>query len=190
MNQKLKYFVLVSISLLITQQVNALENRAITNNQNLTLQDNLISYKCPNELKGKDGYSVYSSLKSSQKFYQVRTESGELRIRKTPGGNIIGAIPNGWQVYVAKFDRTRKWAYIRDVNSPYYNTDYGFGSAPNFRSDGWVSTDHLIYVGEYCAKPNLLALLPDDLPISLKDEHLEEGIWYSLQTEILAKLNE
>lgn len=187
MNQKLKYFVLVSISVLITQQVNALENWAITEQPNLTLQDNLISYKCPNELKGKDGYSVYSLLKNSQKFYQVKTQSGELRIRKTPGGNIIGAVPSGWQVYVAKFDRTGKWAYIKDVNSPYYGFYY---SAPNFRSDGWVSTDHLIYLGEYCAKPNLLALLPDDLPISLKDEDSEEGIWYSLQTEILAKFNE
>lgn len=190
MNLKIKYLVLVSLSLLITQQVKALQNSSNNNNQNPNIETNLISYKCAKEFKGKDGYPVYSDLVNSQKFYQIRTESGPLRIRSTPGGDIVGEIPSGWQVYVAKLDQTKRWAYIRDINSPYYDTLFGFGSAPNFRSDGWVSVDYLVYLGEFCTKPNRLALLPSDLPISFNNDDLFDTISHSLEAEILAKFNQ
>lgn len=188
MNSKIKYLVLISFSLFITEEVKAYENLS-NNNQKVNDKTDLVSYKCPQKLIGGNGDTVYSDLANSQKFYQIKTDSGALRIRSTPGGDIIGAIPSGWQVYVAKFDYTKRWAYIRDINSPYYNTSYGFGSAPDFRSDGWVSVDHLVYLGEYCTKPSRLALLPSDLPISFHNDSLFDTLSHSLETEILAKFN-
>jgi hypothetical protein len=174
MNQKLKYFIVITTSLLIAQSAQAFQS---TESQKPTTnpQKNLISSKCSNE----------GLLKYPQKFYQVKTESTSLSIRATPGGRVIGLVPSGWQIYVSKFDRTGRWAYIRDIYSPYYF----FGSAPDFRSDGWVNVDYLQYLGQYCDKPNRLSLLPENLPVAVNTDNLTDTIWHSLASEMLSKLN-
>ena len=177
MNQKIKYFVVFTTSLLITQQAEATQPIENNNTQNLNPETNLISYRCQED---------YNFLTDSQEFYEISTRGGDIRIRATPGGRIIGAIPDGWQVYVTRFNNSGRWAYIRDVYSPSYPY---FWNAPNFNSDGWVSVDYLEYLGEYCNKPSRLSLLPENLPIAVNQDNLSDTIWHSLETEILAKLN-
>jgi hypothetical protein len=181
--QKLKFLAILTLPMLATQEVRATKPQEIENNASSSPNQNLLSEKCPSEIPGRDGYPVYTKLKYSQNFFAVRTQEGELRLRESPGGRAIGSIPSGWQVYVAKYDSSRRWAYVRDSKGA-----YSYGSAPNFTSDGWVSIDYLVPLGEYCAKPNELALLPADLPIALSDENLPD-IWHTLEVELLDKLN-
>ncbi|MCU0536858.1 MAG: hypothetical protein MUD14_23475 [Hydrococcus sp. Prado102] len=182
--QKLKLLTIITLPMLAVQEVRATKPQETESNSSSTQNQNLLSEKCPSEIPGREGYPVYTNLKYSQNFFAVRTQEGELRLRESPGGRIIGAIPSGWQVYVAKYDSSRRWAYIRSSKG-----FYGFASAPNFNSDGWVSIDFLVPLGEYCAKPNELALLPADLPIALSEETLPDTLWHTLEVELLDKLN-
>jgi hypothetical protein len=114
---------------------------------------------CPEKLgKKPDGSVIYSQLKYSQRWVQVRTRSGSLNLRATPNGRVIGAIPSGWQVIVGRYDPSRKWAYVYPKFGD--GSGYLFWSAPKFRSSGWVSADFLVPLGEACAKPLDMALVP------------------------------
>lgn len=173
-----------------------------------TSEAQIASPKCPLKTSNKDDEEgIYSVFPYPQKFAEIRTKSDSLALRDTPNGRLIGTIPNEWQVVVKKYDETGKWAYVQDVRSPYspeqippelqnyafhdwtWNIDNIYGSAPNFNSDGWVSVDYLVPLGEYCTKPKYLALLSSDLPLKLNEENLADTIWHSLETEMLSKLN-
>jgi hypothetical protein len=92
-----------------------------------------------------------------QAYARVVTESTPLRIRATPNGRVIGAVPRGWAVVVVAQDSTGQWTKITshfgDVG------EMGFGSAPNFR-DGWVATRFLSNLGQFCEKPMAMGVAP------------------------------
>jgi hypothetical protein len=96
-----------------------------------------------------------------QGFYaRVTTQGDDLRVRATPNGDVIGSIPNGWEVIVQERDTTGNWARVTSHYGERFGNDGpAFGSAPNFRN-GWVSTDFLTDLGFSCDKPfNLRSLL-------------------------------
>jgi hypothetical protein len=143
----------------------------------------LASRRCP-EIAGRNrsGLEVYSAGKFSQRWAQVSTRSGSLNIRSAPNGRVIGRIPSGWQVIVGRYDTSKRWAYIY---SKYGDTGYtyAFMSAPGFRRAGWVSVDYLVPLGQSCAKPLELSLLPNPQPIAAAD------VRTSLEDTILAWIN-
>lgn len=85
-------------------------------------------------------------------YARVVTQEDPLRIRATPGGEVIGAVPKDWAVVVVEVGDTGEWTKITshfgDVG------EFGFGSAPGFR-DGWVASRFLEELGEFCEKPAL-----------------------------------
>jgi Bacterial SH3 domain/Bacterial pre-peptidase C-terminal domain len=98
-------------------------------------------------------------------YAQVRTQdSSPLRVRATPNGRVIGAIPSGWQVIVYETDSTGNWTRIGShFGEEVDQYQEGFGSAPDFRA-GWVSTTYLRSLGYSCDKPaNLRTLVQPDL---------------------------
>lgn len=100
-------------------------------------------------------------------FAQIRTRDGDpLRVRSSPNGRVIGAIPSGWQVIVYATDATGNWTRIGSHFGPEFDRsspNFGFGSAPFFRA-GWVSTPFLVNLGFSCDKPaNLQGLVQPDL---------------------------
>jgi hypothetical protein len=98
-------------------------------------------------------------------FYaRITTDGDDLRVRATPNGQIIGAIPNGWEVIVQERNAAGTWArVISHFGEGFGNGTDAFGTAPNFRN-GWVSTDYLTDLGYFCEKPfNLRSLIQPGL---------------------------
>ncbi|MBE9223494.1 hypothetical protein IQ215_12385 [Cyanobacterium stanieri LEGE 03274] len=187
-DRKIKYSLALMASLMVAENSQAAQKTEVDNNSNQSIPHNLFASRCPERIPTRSGDTTFSVHDYPQKYYQVTTTTGDLRLRATPGGDIVGSIPSGWQVYVAKFDFSGRWAYVRDVYSPYYS-EYGWASAPNFRSDGWVSVDYLQYIGQFCSKPRFLSLMPENTILSIAENELSNHLWSSLETEILDKLN-
>lgn len=185
-NHKLQYSFALIASLALVEQSQAVQKQEVENN---SIPSNLIASRCPESIPTRSGGTTFSAHDFPQRYYQVTTSGGDLRLRATPGGRIVGSIPSGWQVYVAKFDSSGRWAYVRDVNSPYYS-EFGFFDAPNFRSDGWVNVDYLRYLGQFCNKPWRLSLIPENNPLKLTENTIADNLWSNLETEILDKLNQ
>ncbi len=173
----------LGISPLVVPPSEAFPSILPTPTQNSSPNPLLLSGLCP-EIAGRspEGYDTSSAFKYSQRWAQVKTSSGSLNIRSSPNGAVIGEIPNGWQVVVGKYDSTRRWAYVLSDYRPDQRT--GFASAPNFRSYGWVSVDYLAPLGEYCAKPLKLSLLPSS-QLTAESKHQ-----VSLEDIMLAWLNQ
>jgi hypothetical protein len=117
----------------------------------------------------------------SGKYSQIRTRDGSpLRVRATPNGRVIGAIPSGWQVLVYETDATGNWTRIGSHFGPEFDRyEMGFGSAPDFRA-GWVSTAYLVSLGYSCNKPaNLRSLVQPNLfgtrEITVNEDWLARG---------------
>lgn len=88
-------------------------------------------------------------------FYaRVSTETDPLLIRSAPNGRIIGAVPKGWLVVIGERDPSGRWARIGNSWS-HWDSHLVAGptaGAPDFVV-GWVSTDYLVNLGEFCEKP-------------------------------------
>ncbi len=94
------------------------------------------------------------SWQTRKTYARVATQSNPLRVRATPGGQVIGSIPKGWVVVVLEKSGNGEWT---KVTSHYGDLgDYGFGSAPDFRT-GWVASRYLQPLGDFCEKPMALA---------------------------------
>lgn len=87
-----------------------------------------------------------------QAYARVVTQTDPLRIRATPGGRIIGAVPKDWAVVVLEVNDTGEWTKITSHFGDLGNV--GFASASSFR-DGWVASRYLNALGEFCEKPPL-----------------------------------
>ncbi|MGY6530823.1 MAG: hypothetical protein ACXITR_12945 [Cyanobacterium sp.] len=184
---KLQCSLALMASLMVAENTQAAQKPEIENNSQNSIPNNLLASRCPERMTARSGGTIFTTHDFPQRYYQVTTSAGELRLRATPGGRIVGGIPNGWQVYVAKFDSSGRWAYVRHVSSPYY---YGFYSAPNFNSDGWVSIDFLRYMGQFCDKPLIFSLTPETNVLGMADDSFPNDIAFNLETEILDKLNQ
>lgn len=186
-DNKFKYSLVLMTSLMMAENSQAAPLLDVENNSNNSIPNNLFASRCPERVPTGNGDTIFSAHDYPQKYYQVTTTGGDLRLRETPGGKIVGSIPSGWQVYVAKFDSSRRWAYVRDRYSPSY---YGHYSAPNFLSDGWVSVDYLQYLGQFCNKPRFFSLIPENTALTVLENDLSHNLWSSLETEVLDKLNQ
>lgn len=96
-----------------------------------------------------------------QFYARIATEEDPLRVRSTPGGQVIGAIPKGWAVVVVDLDETGDWTKVTSHFGDVFGDVYsgGFATAPDFRT-GWVATRYLENLGEFCEKPMNLTLQP------------------------------
>ncbi|MFM2431955.1 MAG: hypothetical protein RLZZ511_3168 [Cyanobacteriota bacterium] len=87
-------------------------------------------------------------------FSRIRTKQGDpLRVRATPNGKPIGAIPDKWAVVVLEWSRNGVWAR---VTSHWGEDDPRFGSASDFKG-GWVAAAYLEDLGRFCEKPEAVA---------------------------------
>lgn len=93
-----------------------------------------------------------------QPYARVITERDPLRIRATPNGQVIGSVPKGWAVVVLERDASGQWTRITSHFGQYTN-DAEFASAPYFR-DGWVSSQFLRPLGDFCEKPMAMGVAP------------------------------
>ncbi|AUC61886.1 hypothetical protein AA637_12345 [Cyanobacterium sp. HL-69] len=189
-NNKLPYSLALMASLMVAENSQAAQKPEVEDNSHDSIPHNLFASRCPERIPTRSGDTTFSVHDYPQRYYQVTTSAGDLRLRANPGGRIVGSIPSGWQVYVAKFDSSGRWAYVRDRYSPYYDTQYGWASAPNFRSDGWVSVDYLQYLGQFCNKPLMLSLAPNNKVLDMTKDSFSNDIALSLEAEILDKLNQ
>lgn len=94
----------------------------------------------------------------SETYARVITERDPLRIRATPNGRVIGAVPSGWAVVVLERDPSGQWTRI--------TSHFGEGtddaimiSAPDFRN-GWVASRFLRHLGDFCGKPMAMGVAP------------------------------
>jgi len=101
---------------------------------------------CPNEWQTRQTYA------------RVITERDPLRIRATPNGRVIGSVPKGWAVVVLERDASGQWTRITS-HFGQYTTDPEFASAPYFQ-DGWVSSQFLRTLGDFCEKPMAMGVAP------------------------------
>lgn len=110
-------------------------------------------------------------------FSRVTTNDGDpLRVRSTPSGEAIGAIPNGWAVVVLEWSRNGVWARVSSHFGEIENP--GFGSAPDFR-EGWVAAAYLKDLGRFCDKPESVSQLVQ--PELFGQQPLEiQGDWLAL----------
>lgn len=112
-------------------------------------------------------------------FYsQVTTEGGRLRIREEPAGEIVGYIPNGWKIVVLEWTRNGVWARVTGPQGLVLPD--GYVSAPDFRTEGWVSAGYLKDLGRFCAKPDGVGQLvqPEVLgvePVAVQEDWLAMG---------------
>ncbi|MEM0978847.1 MAG: SH3 domain-containing protein [Cyanobacteria bacterium P01_H01_bin.58] len=114
-----------------------------------------------------------------QSYARVVTQEDPLRVRATPGGEAIGAIPKDWAVVVLEVDETGEWT---KVTSHFGYTGYVgfFGSAPYFQ-EGWVASRFLKAIGEFCEKPPLEISAISQLsghsaqPYTLQEDWLQIG---------------
>lgn len=85
-------------------------------------------------------------------YARITTQQGSsLRVRSAPNGQVIGAIPDGWEVIVQRTDATGEWTRV----TSHYGVDEAvFASAPEFQG-GWVSSAYLQDLGYLCDKPAL-----------------------------------
>ncbi|MGB0562922.1 MAG: SH3 domain-containing protein [Spirulinaceae cyanobacterium] len=84
-------------------------------------------------------------------YVQVVTHEGDdLRIRATPGGAIIGAVPNGWAVVALETSADGRWLRITSHHGDIYPGE--IWSAPHLRS-GWISRAYTKDLGSFCSKP-------------------------------------
>lgn len=101
---------------------------------------------CPNEWQ------------TSQTYARVVTERDPLRIRANPNGRVIGSVPKGWAVVVLERDASGQWTRITSHFGEYTDAPE-FVSAPYFR-DGWVSSQFLRTLGDFCEKPMAMGVAP------------------------------
>ena len=113
-----------------------------------------------------------------QAYARIITQEDPLRIRATPGGRIIGAVPKGWAVVVLEVNGTGDWTKITShFGDP---GEFGFGSAPSFR-EGWVASRYLAALGDFCEKPSLdmaavqLMTGPDAQQYTVQEDWLQMG---------------
>jgi hypothetical protein len=97
-----------------------------------------------------------------QTYALVQTTEGDLRVRATPGGAIIGAIPKNWAVIPVRVDSTGNWvritSHVGEVTQG-GRSGIAFGNAPYFRT-GWVAARFLKRLpGKYCDKPQITSQL-------------------------------
>jgi hypothetical protein len=99
-----------------------------------------------------------SEGQTRQRYARVMTERDPLRIRATPNGRVIGAVPKGWAVVVLERDPSGQWTRITSHFGEY--TDVAnIASAPHLRN-GWVATRFLRDLGEFCDKPMAMGVAP------------------------------
>lgn len=101
---------------------------------------------CPNQWQTRQTYA------------RVVTERDPLRIRATPNGQVIGSVPKGWAVVVLERDASGQWTRITSHFGE-YTDEANIGSAPYFRN-GWVATQFLRNLGDFCEKPMASGLTP------------------------------
>ncbi|MEM9502360.1 MAG: SH3 domain-containing protein [Cyanobacteria bacterium P01_E01_bin.43] len=114
----------------------------------------------------------------SQAYARIITQEDPLRIRATPGGRVIGAVPKGWAVVVLEVNNTGDWTKITShFGDP---GEFGFASAPSFR-EGWVASRYLAALGDFCEKPSLdmaavqLVTGPDAQQYTVQEDWLQMG---------------
>jgi hypothetical protein len=92
------------------------------------------------------------------KYYSRITTNNQdpLRVRSSPSGKVIGAVPHGWAVVVLEWSRNGVWAKVTSHFGDPGN--YGFGTAPDFK-EGWVAAAYLEDLGRFCQKPESVAQL-------------------------------
>jgi hypothetical protein len=92
------------------------------------------------------------------KYYsRITTKNRDpLRVRSTPSGKVIGAVPHGWAIVVLEWSRNGVWAKVTSHHGD--PGQYGFGNAPDFR-EGWVAAAYLEDLGRFCQKPESVAQL-------------------------------
>lgn len=93
----------------------------------------------------------------SETYARVITERDPLRIRATPNGRVIGSVPKGWAVVVLERDPSGQWTRITSHFGE-YTDDALMISAPDFRN-GWVSSQFLRHLGDFCGKPMSMDLV-------------------------------
>lgn len=101
---------------------------------------------CPNEWQTRQTYA------------RVVTERDPLRIRATPNGRVIGAVPKGWAVVVLERDASGRWTRITS-HFEESTDEVNIASAPYFRN-GWVATQFLRNLGDFCEKPMTMGVAP------------------------------
>ncbi len=123
-------------------------------------------------------------------FYaRVDTETDPLLIRSAPNGRIIGAVPKGWEVVVSERDPSGLWARIGNHWSHWDNQLSGgsMGGAPDF-TIGWVSTEYLTNLGEFCEKPSMTSRLEPLDTTSGQQNLLVQEDWLALGDRLAQNL--
>lgn len=115
----------------------------------------------------------------SETYARVITERDPLRIRATPNGRVIGAVPSGWAVVVLERDPSGQWTRITSHFGE-YTDDVLMISAPDFRN-GWVSTRFLRNLGDFCGKPMSMDLLS---PLVSAATGSHQADWLALGDEL------
>jgi Bacterial SH3 domain len=120
-------------------------------------------------------------------YVRVVTQGDPLRVRATPNGPVVGALPNGWAVVPVKRDRTGEWIRV----TLHYGDDdrivkIEYPSAPDF-STGWVSAKYVENIGSFCDKPMEVSLL-ERSDLVAQQEILVQEDWLALGDRI-AQLN-